>query len=398
MGRRLALCAVVGLVGCGGSSGPARHVELTATPARALIDVPVHIRVSGLRPDDHVRVSATTDDAAGGRWASAATFTANDRGVVDLARAPARDGTYAGVDGDGLLWSLRPAGGRRGLFFAPRIGESALRLSVSVAGHVAASTVVRRGTTSADVHEHQLTVRRDGMYGAWFSGRRSNRVPIVLIGGSEGGLTPLTDAALLAAHGHPALALAYFRAPGLPRELARIPLEYFERALAWVRTRTGARRVALLGASRGGEGVLVIASRFPRLVAGVVALVPGSQFGPSSNPALRDVPAWTIGGRPLPLYEPIPVERIRAPVLTASGGRDAVWPSAVFARQIQGRLARSRFAHPDFTYPRAGHGLSTLPYLPGLPQALSGGTPAADEAARVDLWPRVLRFLDALRG
>jgi hypothetical protein len=29
---------------------------------------------------------------------------------------------------------------------------------------------------------------------------------------------------------------------------------------------------------------------------------------------------------------------------------------------------------------------------------MSGGTPAADEAARVDLWPRVLRFLDALRG
>jgi hypothetical protein len=49
------------------------------------------------------------------------------------------------------------------------------------------------------------------------------------------------------ARGHPTLSLSYFRAPGLPRELVRIPLEFFRRALRWVIARTGAHRVELLG-------------------------------------------------------------------------------------------------------------------------------------------------------
>jgi dienelactone hydrolase len=216
----------------------------------------------------------------------------------------------------------------------------------------------------------------------------------VAIGGSDGA-APAVQAALLAAHGHPTLSLCYFRAPGLPRELVRIPLEYFRRALRWVMAHTGAHRVELLGISRGGEGVLIIGSRYPDVVGGVAALVPGSAYFPS--PTRRNVPAWTIGGRPLPLYEPIPVERMHAPLLTASGGRDAVWPSADYTREIHARLTEHgfRLAHPDLRYAAAGHGLGVaIPFIPSFDQAHSGGTPAADAAARADLWPRLLAFLD----
>jgi hypothetical protein len=52
--------------------------------------------------------------------------------------------------------------------------------------------------------------------------------PVLVFGGSGGGL--MTSAALLAARGYPSLALAYFKAPGLPQTLHNIPLEYFAKA------------------------------------------------------------------------------------------------------------------------------------------------------------------------
>ena len=51
------------------------------------------------------------------------------------------------------------------------------------------------------------------------------------------GLTTSFAAALLAAHGHPSLALAYFKAPGLPQTVHNLPLEYFTRALKLLRAR-----------------------------------------------------------------------------------------------------------------------------------------------------------------
>jgi hypothetical protein len=50
----------------------------------------------------------------------------------------------------------------------------------------------------------------------------------VLLGGSQGGVTPVSQfrAALLASPGHPALALCYFGCPGRPEYLADVSLEY----------------------------------------------------------------------------------------------------------------------------------------------------------------------------
>src|SRR5688572_2898341 len=72
---------------------------------------------------------------------------------------------------------------------------------------------------------------------------------VLLLEGSEGGV-PEQAAALLAAEGFAALALAYFGVESLPPRLEEIPLEYFARALDWLRPR--ATTVAVLGRSRGG--------------------------------------------------------------------------------------------------------------------------------------------------
>jgi pimeloyl-ACP methyl ester carboxylesterase len=106
-------------------------------------------------------------------------------------------------------------------------------------------------------------------------------------------------ASLLAAHGYPSLALAYFKAPGLPQSLNAIRLEYFTNALAVLRAQPGVDpgHVLVMGHSRGGEAALLLGAYFPRLVnAGVVAGVPSSVV----NPGLPDTTQspWTLRGRP----------------------------------------------------------------------------------------------------
>ena len=142
-------------------------------------------------------------------------------------------------------------------------------------------------------------VRDDGLVGTLFAPAGDDRRPAVLaVGGSGGGLS-FADAIapLLASHGYTSMALAYFRMEGLPATLDRIPLEYFERALAWLarHPRVDADRIAMLGGSRGGELVLPPRCTFPSIRA-VVAYVPsGLVYG--GYPAPLVIPPGRVVGR-----------------------------------------------------------------------------------------------------
>jgi dienelactone hydrolase len=111
----------------------------------------------------------------------------------------------------------------------------------------------------------------------------------VLLGGSEGGLPNGYAAGLLASHGYSVLALAYFDEPGLPPELQRIPLEYFQRAISWLAKQPDVdpTRITLIGSSRGGEAALLIGATYPQLVRAVAAYVPSDRVYPSpTNPGV----------------------------------------------------------------------------------------------------------------
>src|SRR4029453_15093087 len=71
---------------------------------------------------------------------------------------------------------------------------------------------------------------------------RAGAPRVLVFSGSAGGLTTSFAAALLAAHGYPSLALAYFKTPGLPQTLSSIPLEYFTSALEELRAQPGGER------------------------------------------------------------------------------------------------------------------------------------------------------------
>jgi len=132
-------------------------------------------------------------------------------------------------------------------------------------------------------------VTAPGVRGRFFppAARATPGVPVLVLAGSGGGL-PETQAALLASHGHPALAQGIFAYKDLPPTLRSIPLESFRAGARWLEQRTGARRVAVMGTSRGSEA------------AGLAASYSHLSNGAIDASVHNAGAAWTYEGKPLP--------------------------------------------------------------------------------------------------
>jgi acetyl esterase/lipase len=418
--------------------------RIMAEPADALIDAPVRIVLSGFRPAQKVIVrSVTRVDSADAVVASGVYFTDRD-GVVDLTRDAARSGTYTGIEAMGLLWSGRrvpfdsiaPAEVPRSRFDPPQPFE--ISIVAVVNDTVVARTSITRRFSAATVVEEE--VRQGDVIGRLFIPRDVPRPPaIIVVGGSEGGYESSSfKARLLAAHGFAVFAQAYFRAPGLPDELASVPVERVQRGVAWLRQRSdvSAERLAIIGTSRGSELALLSAGLIPQVRAVVVfgtSVTTGGGLTRSGEP--RPESAWTIAGQPTPvvqfapspealaqfsrpdpvrlrlLFEPalsdvaaiaraaIPVDNIRGDVLIISGIDDQMGPVDIAGDIIVERLARAghRGRRIHLKYPEAGHLIST-PFTPVILRlapwrfAVGGNVPGYARAD-ADSWKQLLQFL-----
>lgn len=392
------------------SSGPRAVIHVDHQVA--LFDTPVAVTITGLRTNDVIVVRATTRDERGTVWSSFGTYTADANGDVDLRSASSGAGSYHGVDAMGLFWSMTPTNSAVTVYGFPTTGE-VVALSVTDAGSLVGSTTVIRNELNPGVIGPRIaTVSETGFYGVYDQPANvvTQRVAVLAFGGSEGGLSTATLAYALATHGYPTLAVAYFGEPGLPSSLSNIPLEYFARALDWLRAQPAVDpdHMIVFGVSRGSEAALLLGVQYPDLVHGVIAMVP-------SNVAICSVPgcggpAWTLGNKPLPytkeLNNPapddvptaaIPVEKIAGPVLLDCGGLDQVWASCAYADAIVGRLDRNGdlYPHTLLRYPDAGHGIGDpIPYAPiSDPAQLEGAFPESNAQAREHAWPALLDFL-----
>ena len=412
------LVVVAGLAGCTGG-GDRHRVEasISVSPSAALVDAPVAVTVQGLPAGARTTLTATAGDSDGVTWSATAQFEATSTGTVSLDQ-PSLGGSYTGVNPLGLFTLMAPPPGSAPDWFNfPEAGFD-VTLRASVGSRAAATASVRRQVPSAvGVAEKQLRPAKGGIYGNLYLPTRTGaRRPAVLVfGGSGGGLTSSLAAALLAAHGYPSLALAYFKVPGLPQGLHDIPLEYFTSALEVLRAQPGVDpdHVLVAGESRGGEAALLLGASFPELVNGVIAGVPSSVVNPAPGP-YASRPAWTLRGRPLPAVSPsdfgqpnppgearavIPVERIRGPILVACGEQDLVWPSCGYVDAITARLRAHRFAHPvtALRYRDAGHVVGGLAaWYGGMTEdalASFGGTVAGTQAAQDDAHAKLLALL-----
>lgn len=373
-------------------------VRLSAGPAVAAFDTPVHVTVSGL-PPGLATLRAQTRDDQGRLWESAARFRVGASGRLNLATATPVPGSYHVADAGGLLWSLHAAfTSNPDTGFIMGNAGFTVRLQVLTGGQVqATATLVRSRSASPTV---QATAR-DGFASTLFTPDRARRgaPAVVVISGSAGGEDTLTAAALAMA-GYPALALAFFKEPGLPQCLCAIPLEYFARAVRWLRAQPVAqgRPLVLYGVSRGAEGALLIASYEPHLFDALVASSPSYLiYGASGG---KPGPGWTFDGKPLPVGTNIPVSRIRVPLLLGDGGQDAIWDSAGSATAIMQELhnANDPAPHINLYFPQAGHAfLGRPPYLPysgyGHHGTL-GGTQQANALAEEQSWIRMISFIN----
>ncbi|MFT3722720.1 MAG: acyl-CoA thioester hydrolase/BAAT C-terminal domain-containing protein [Hyphomonadaceae bacterium] len=287
--------------------------------------------------------------------------------------------------------------------------------SIDVAGDKATTVslnyygATRVGSRGVDPPEGvvRTDIRDDGLYAELYAPKNvTGRVPaVILIDGSTPGLDGVSVlAASYAREGVAALALAYFGETGLPPALTNINLEYFDAALATLKTRgeIDPSRIGVLGVSRGSEAAFLFAARNPDIRA-IAAVGPSAVIWQGYDPADpgASVPAWKAGAQPFPflaadasLYDPngpqapmfisalakldtradvlLPVDKINGPLLLMSGQEDRIWPSADMAQRIEARLLKAGFAHDVENVVYAGAGHSVLGSQPeAIPRTLA---------------------------
>jgi dienelactone hydrolase len=313
----------------------------------------------------------------------------------------------------------------------------ALLLGVAAAPETHAQD--NNGWSGIEVVEPGDTGRRvdeDGVFGNYFptAGSDSGQSPaVLLLGGSEGGLGrgALQMAQDLQREGFSVFHQSYFGAPGQPEALERIPLEVFDRGLDWLKAQpeVDPSNIAVLGASKGAEAALLVASRRSDLRA-VVAGMPTSVVWNGinwANGGASFVSSWTASGEdmttmPYAMWNPsegiisvyrsiedpertrearnaaIPIEQSAAEVMLVCGEDETMWPACPMSRMLAERSADHQ--GPPVTvlaYDDAGHFVFGPPVAeesPFYPQlGAFGGTVEGNAAARADSWPRVVEFL-----
>lgn len=242
------------------------------------------------------------------------------------------------------------------------------------------------------------TVKENGFEGILYPGNGSKEKVLIVVSGSNGGMKLTAEIAeFYHKNGIPALAVAMFNTRQTVKGLDRVPIEYIESAIEWLKAR-GYQKIGMDGASKGSEMTLLCASMFSDISC-VIARVP-SHFvseglvasGMSKKPS--GTSCWSYHGKELPFapyrtrkinvlkllvtYQElhliaingdkdvteetiIPVERIKAPILLLSSINDEVWPSYESGKSIEKRLKENHFAYPckHIAFPTMSHGMVT---------------------------------------
>ena len=231
---------------------------------------------------------------------------------------------------------------------------------------------------------------------------RKDKVMIVMSGSNGGMKLTKQEAEFYHRNGIPSLALALFKTKQTPKELSRVPVEFVEKAIAWL-IKQGYKQIGIDGTSKGSEMALIAASLFPELSC-VIVRVP-SHFvseglsGSGKNKAPSGTSCWSYRGRELP-YAPyrsrtfnilqmfmrkkemhiitfnrdkeitpetmISIENIKAPILMLSSKHDEVWPSYESAVYMEKRLTEIGFpySHKHVAYEHMSHAVLTrLPWI-----------------------------------
>ncbi|XP_057586410.1 acyl-coenzyme A thioesterase 1-like [Hippopotamus amphibius kiboko] len=409
-------------------------VTVTLEPAgRCRWDEPVRIVVRGLAPGQPVTLRASLHDEKGARFRAHARYCADAHGQLDLERAPALGGSFAGLEPMGLIWALEPEKPLQRLVKRDVQTPFAVELEVLEGHEPEAQRLLGR-----TVHERDFLppgvrrepVRAGRVRATLFLPPEAGPFPgIVDISGAGGGL-PEYRASLLAGKGFAVMSLAYYNYEDLPKGIENLHLEYFEEAVNYLlhHPQVKGPGVGLLGFSKGGDLCLSMASFLKGITAAVI--INGSVANSGGNLHYKSETLPPVGfdrGRVKvtkdgladisdalnsPLEGPdqksfIPVERAECAFLFLVGQDDHNWKSEFYANEASKRLQAHGKPKPQIIcYPGAGHYLEP-PYFPlcrasmhalvGRP-VIWGGEPRAHARAQVDAWQRLQTFFHKHMG
>jgi len=368
------------------------RLDIAITPDRGDADLPAGQPLS---------LSARLESEDGIVWLGEQAVSVHD-GVPHIVRpadGECRQWPWASA-AEQVISEARPSSVEQAERSSLLVGLSPVQVEFTLAS--GAATIAREKTDIVwmdDGVRHE-EVTTGGLTGRLFLPPGPGPSPGVIVLAGSGGGRDDVKAARLASAGFVSLALGYFGLPGLPPELVRIDLRYFERAFGWLLDRddVDGDLVSVVGTSRGGELTLLLASRLP-VVGTAIAYVPSgvvhSGIYKSATGWLSDVPAWMIDGEAIPYlshdrgerelsdpvacspvyaadlwpYGPvaratIPIEQSSAAILLLSGTDDDVWPSTLFSELVMARLRRHRKPVRHLAFPGAGHRF-VFPTLPG---------------------------------
>uniref|UniRef100_A0A3Q2HX96 Acyl-CoA thioester hydrolase/bile acid-CoA amino acid N-acetyltransferase domain-containing protein n=1 Tax=Equus caballus TaxID=9796 RepID=A0A3Q2HX96_HORSE len=208
---------------------------VTVEPAgRCLWDEPVRIAVRGLAPGQPVTLRASLRDEKGALFRAHARYRAEATGQLDLERAPALGGSFAGLEPMGLLWALEPE--KPLLRLVKRDVQTPFAVQLEVldghepeAGRLLGRAVHERAFLGPGVR--RKPVRAGRVRATLFLPPEPGPFPgIVDVFGAGGGLLEYR-ASLLAGKGFAVMALAYYNYDDLPKSMESLHLEYFEEAV-----------------------------------------------------------------------------------------------------------------------------------------------------------------------
>nr|XP_003472452.1 acyl-coenzyme A thioesterase 1 [Cavia porcellus] len=404
---------------------------------RSLWDEPLRVAVHRLAPRQPVTLRAALRDEKGALFRAHARYRADAAGRLDLQRAPALGGSFAGLEPMGLLWAMQPD--RPFWRLLKRDVQTPFVVELEVLdghepdqGKLLASAVHERHFLSPGVR--RVPVREGRVRATLFLPPGPGPFPgIVDLFGAGGGLLEYR-ASLLAGKGFAVMALAYYNYDDLPKHTDVFHLEYFEEAVNYLLCHPQVKGpgIGLLGSSKGGELCISMASFLKGITAAVI--INGSIANVEITLRYKDVTLPPLG-KDLnrtkvikdglkdivdvlnnPLEGPdqkslIPVERSDTTFLFLVGQDDHNWKSEFYASEASKRLQAHGKKKPQvICYPETGHFIE-LPFFPLCTASLHpilgslvfwGGEPRSHAMAQVDAWKQLQSFfhrhLDGEKG
>ena len=292
------------------------------------------------------------------------------------------------------------------------------------------------------------SLKKEGFIAHYFPGTKETNKAIIAVGGAScDEKTSIAMYGYLRKAGYNVLVLGFYFWKGLSKNLAKIPVEYAEKAVNWLKNTQGIERVAMTGASTGAGYTLVCASLISDITC-VIPVVPYDYVMEGTSPSNKRLhcSVYTYKGKNIPYTETpmldkgmlnwlnmarkaegyglkrfmrfgydymsdflnpksrIRVEKMNADVLLLAAKNDDCWPSDVAVARMLKVFEETGYPHrvESHIYEKGSHALvDGVADMSGFTKLLSKTMiptekkyPKECEEARQDSFVRIIKFIE----